>query len=590
MTAPTTRITFDNHRLLQALEGAFSHSQAFLAELAQNARRSGASAVHFTLRTTDDPARLDLDVRDDGRGLVDCDALFCLGRSDWDEATLARESPFGVGFLAALYACERVRVASQGWALDAACADLLAGKPVPVVAATTPPTGTQLTLRGVRLSAALIRGGLERYALGFPIPVFLDGQALPQPHARAQLACFAHPLGDIHLPDWPEPTGRRFDPSAVVRREPQLYLQGLPVGSHLAGGAIIHLAEGVFQPRWPDRERLYDHEACLPRLRQAVVEVLVAALTAAKQGASEAAFLIQYLPQALASPRLDLTGLQALFTDVAALHPRLLIKADYPRYGEANVQWQGAARALAGDPAAPDTWLREADLQQGRVTLVDLSQPFYPEVNPLVWLAAYAGATVLGVFAPSLLPGWARPYLRQEADLTVRLEGAVALTGYDAEHLCTAGDTAFCARAVILHDGTDLAVLDRDACYIDRDLTVAVADDPAWTTEGIEVNQGDGLFIVPAGESSGSVVSQASDYDGNELAEAQEARSFRAFLASERQDVAGALLTLLEDQGGALLWGLRGQTLTVQVVVDDQGRARVTRLDEADTGTARAAA
>jgi len=47
----TTRISFDNSRLLQALEGAFASSTTFLAELAQNARRSGASRVEFTADT-----------------------------------------------------------------------------------------------------------------------------------------------------------------------------------------------------------------------------------------------------------------------------------------------------------------------------------------------------------------------------------------------------------------------------------------------------------------------------------------------------------------------------------------------------------
>ena len=80
----TTRITFDNHRLLHALEGAFASATTFLAELAQNARRSGARQVDFTFVTDAASGRLDLEVSDDGCGLSDFDTLFCLARSGWD--------------------------------------------------------------------------------------------------------------------------------------------------------------------------------------------------------------------------------------------------------------------------------------------------------------------------------------------------------------------------------------------------------------------------------------------------------------------------------------------------------------------------
>lgn len=581
----TTRITFDNARLLHALEGAFSSSATFLAELAQNARRSRASQVDFTFVTDAASGRLDLEVRDDGCGLGDFDTLFCLARSGWDLEIVTREAPFGVGFLAALYACEHLRAASRGRVIDAATADLLAGAPIPIQTAATPPTGTLLTLRGLRSSRALLQTALERYARGFPLPVLLNGQPLLRPDARAQLPCSGHALGDIHLPGWDDPHGAPVDLDGLLRREPTLYLHGLPVGHPAPGGAIVHLDATAFRPRWPDRERLYDHEACLARITAAVYAVLVAQVAALKRALPEAEFLARLLPDrgaaaargGLNAPEDERKDLLALLTDVHVLHPRLLCKAAYPRENWAEVVAQGFGPGPAGRTADSATWLDAADLAAGRVTLVDLSAVFYHASNPLSWMAAHAGATVLGVRAPYLLPSWARPYLRQETDLALRLYGPVAVDSYDPDNLYATYAVAFCARYAIVDrvTGAEVAVVDSDALLVspdtrlDPDTPLAGVDAPAALRAAFTAEEPEGLFIVPRGEATGAVVTQASDFEGNEYLEDNETQRFRAFIACQRDDPLAALSTVLNRTADYLGNHLRGRTVTLRV--DERG-------------------
>jgi len=523
--------------------------------------------------------RLDLEVRDDGCGLSDFDTLFCLARSGWDLEIVTREAPFGVGFLAALYACEHLRAASRGRVIDAATADILAGAPIPIRADATAPTGTLLTLRGMRSSRDRLKASLERYARGFPLPVILDGQPLLRPAARSHLPCSGHAIGDIHLPGWDDPHDAPVDLDGLLRREPTLYLHGLPVGSATPGGAIVHLDATAFRPRWPDRERLYDHEACLERINAAVYEVLVAQVAALKRALPEAEFLARLLPDrgepaargGLNTHKDERTALLALLTDVHVLHPRLLCKAGYPRLHWAEVAAQGSGPGPAGRTADSATWLDAADLAAGRVTLVDLSATFYHESNPLSWMAAHAGTNVLGVRAPYLLPSWARPYLRQETDLALRLYGPVAVAGYDPDNLYAAYAAAFCARYAIVDrvTGAEVAVVDSDALLVHQDTPLEGVDTPDDLRAALAEEEPEGVFIVPRGEATGAVVTQAGDFDGNEYLEYNEVQRFRAFVACHREDPLVALSAMLNRTADYLGAHLRGRRVTL--TVDERG-------------------
>ena len=87
---------------------AFTNRYTLVCELLQNARRAGAKCIEIE----HDAAAQRLCVYDDGCGLDDFQKLLSLHESGWDEATVAEESPFGVGFSKCLYASTRCIVAS----------------------------------------------------------------------------------------------------------------------------------------------------------------------------------------------------------------------------------------------------------------------------------------------------------------------------------------------------------------------------------------------------------------------------------------------------------------------------------------------
>jgi len=98
-------------KLVAHMRHAFTNKSQALAELMQNARRAGATQVAFAVN---EKAKT-LAVRDNGCGLEDFQALFTIAESGWDSETQAEERPYGIGFLAALYAAEsRSRAREDG--------------------------------------------------------------------------------------------------------------------------------------------------------------------------------------------------------------------------------------------------------------------------------------------------------------------------------------------------------------------------------------------------------------------------------------------------------------------------------------------
>ena len=77
-----------------------------------------------------------------------------------------------------------------------------------------------------------------------------------------------------------------------------------------------------------------------------------------------------------------------------------------------------------------------------------------------------------------------------------------------------------------------------------------------------------GVFTLN-GEATGAVVTQASDFEGNEYLEDNETQRFRAFIACQRDDPLAALSTVLNRTADYLGNHLRGRTVTLRV--DERG-------------------
>jgi len=147
------------------------------AELLQNARRAGASKVTVTVAQCGDDRAM-LVVADNGRGIDNPAKLLRLGASGWDDDTIAREDPAGMGVFS--LAGRAVRVSTRangtpGWAVSIAPDDWTSGHYIPLQSCVRTP-GTTFS---VEISAGRIKDAIraiEAAARYCPIEVELNGE------------------------------------------------------------------------------------------------------------------------------------------------------------------------------------------------------------------------------------------------------------------------------------------------------------------------------------------------------------------------------------------------------------------------------
>jgi hypothetical protein len=265
----------NERRFLEHLKNFFSSSTIVLAEAMQNARRAGASAVHFDYS----PNSSSLTIKDDGCGITDFRALVTVAESDWSHETMDSERPFGIGFFSLCFAADSLCVQSKGKEISFSTEDLIEKRPIVIkssrfVGATHCIDGTWITLYGCRLSEQAIHDALVRYARGFPIPVFWQGMELPRPDQQAVLTGEQTPVGFIHVP------GIHSDKSVGVSYRGRVYCQGLPVKVEGFSenwqdkpNPVIHVEHRRYTPRMPDRDTLIDSDQTGEEFCQALQSV-----------------------------------------------------------------------------------------------------------------------------------------------------------------------------------------------------------------------------------------------------------------------------------------------------------------------------
>ncbi|TJY57136.1 hypothetical protein E4T66_17140 [Sinimarinibacterium sp. CAU 1509] len=254
--------TADIPGVFKLMKDAFTDSAKVLLELMQNARRAGSPTVEIEY---DEAARV-MTVYDDGVGIDDFGTLLNLAKSGWDAKTASAERAFGAGFWSAVFGCERLHVESKGRGFVADTADILAFRPVELY--TCDQRRTMIRMMGMHKPIPLELGyhgqnGFESAAMGFPIPVTLNGVALPRPMAESQ-EFEQTAIGCVRL-------------GASVQVETFVYLQGFRVAT-LAGtsrrgetAGVVHLDSTQFRARAPDRDCLID-EADAKRTISAAVK------------------------------------------------------------------------------------------------------------------------------------------------------------------------------------------------------------------------------------------------------------------------------------------------------------------------------
>lgn len=245
-----TTLTVNQNNALKLLADAFSARTTFVTELMQNARRAGATEIHFH-HSGDNILR----VVDNGCGISDFSKLLTLCESGWSQDVQESDTPYGVGFLSAIMASSEFTVTSNGKTLHAVTDELLAGVPATITHTDEPLAGTAITLK-LRSTIDLQRV-LDLSARTFPIKVYRNGMI--QTH---NLALGTAPYS-IEIPELGTLVWDGYLGSGSTLGSVSYALQGLPISfgrtatSYDTGyyrNWVVHLDQTKFRGRMPDRE------------------------------------------------------------------------------------------------------------------------------------------------------------------------------------------------------------------------------------------------------------------------------------------------------------------------------------------------
>lgn len=439
---------------------AFSNRFTLVSELLQNARRAGATLIEIH---HDAPAQL-LRVQDDGCGLGDFQKLLSLHESGWNAATCAEEQPFGVGFSKCLYAASRCIVASGHQRVDIDTEAALARAMVDVEQTAEAVPGTQVELHGVDLPE--LAQHVETLCLGFPVPVWFNGQPLLRRFAPENLATMPSPMGDVHL------VGTR---SGEDTRDTMVFLQGFcvlkPTWCSYDKVNVVHLDSRQFMARLPDRDKLIDEDQQRKRIYTELSACWRQTLELAKRQMAPTQFVETYYAAMRAWGHLD------LMNDLDVLPAELFDRVvGYP------IQDDSGQREYAQTVVTAPS---RAEIESGAVTLVSLD--WVNDDNAPRWMLARAHGYLVFDCIGLHADHWAQRevvYLEHES---VRVEAIDEETRTELEGRWVMPTVILC-KAVRVHVGGDMAEIDdAGVCH-------------------------EGVVYVPAGEGSGDPVRQLSSF------------------------------------------------------------------------------
>lgn len=290
----TVSIQINKNKLLSNLEYSFSNSRTVLGELMQNARRAGATKIHFQME--DESKKLE--VIDNGCGIADFQNLLSVADSGWDESTVANERPFGMGWLSCLYAADEINVISNGRYISGLSNEILSGTEIEVkdydfpLPPDTDNSYTILRLAGFSLNIKQVLDALKTLSYGFPIEVYFNGELLSNPQQVNSELNFmkVEGLGDVCV----MPFEQHGKMNIRVNSALNVYLQGLPVYSKTSAGYItevdsnhypnvVHLDSKLFFGRLPDRDQLIDEREVIAKINATINDIYLSRLVELKE-------------------------------------------------------------------------------------------------------------------------------------------------------------------------------------------------------------------------------------------------------------------------------------------------------------------
>lgn len=484
--AQTVSLKVNQQALIKNLEFAFSNSSTYLTELFQNSRRAGASQLIVDW----DEATETLTIVDNGCGVDNFQKLLTVAESGWSQPVIENESPFGMGYLSCLFAADHVSVESRGKKMSFATGDALNFNDISIVTSSNfAGSGTRMILQGGKIVQQMksntARISNEDFSLrtiknlvaGYPVPLKFNGTEVPRPHAlnEPSLKFFDTPVGQMSISGMNEGSYYYFTQYACV------YLQGIRVYSGTGTTKIVvHLDSQRYFGRLPDRDKLVDHETAMHEISEAY--------TQAWRDHLEAEFL-----------RLGENEFIDLYYHAARnVHPEIFNRMNVLP-GE-HVRQAHCLHSLSinGDENNPVNTVKynlcRKAIESGEIAIAALASPH--EGNIPAWV--YAMKKEVMILCHSLPKGhWAEPYvldLDDMGEVEIRTNGAGDSGSFYGNYV--SGDIVLCESYTIKLTVNNL------------DLSVDV-DDMGMFVSNME---GDGTFYIPAQESSGDSVAQASSY------------------------------------------------------------------------------
>lgn len=316
----TARAGINETKFLSSMKHLFASSFSFLGELMQNARRAGATRIHFLFNE----ATGKFGAFDDGCGITDFAVLVRMCESGWDEKTMREDKPFGMGLFSLFFAGSRVTFRSRGQKLSLTLDDIIECREVKVEA---DPESASIAGTFVEIDHLKVGGNAKYFELdaqlrsrskGFPIPVALNVVELPRPHAQGELRGQMTPIGFVSMQGVHNPGDLQTDTHCIT------YLQGLPIGPYRSYHSdhrfptIVHLDSEQFSACMPDRSDLFDRDKQASRIAAAVNAVAAQFLEETKAGMDGKAFVEKYWAACMGHDRGD------LLVDIPWIPSRLL--------------------------------------------------------------------------------------------------------------------------------------------------------------------------------------------------------------------------------------------------------------------------
>lgn len=370
-TKEIVALSFDVDALKQSMRFAFANDLTVVQELIQNARRAGATTVWINTGESLSGEKT-LSVMDNGAGIEKFEVLLRVAKSGWGDEVQANEGPYGMGFIACIYAARCVDVVSRGKVLTMEQDKVLANGEFEVEDFEGQlPEGvvTSVTLHGI--DTEKVKNQMQTMVRGYPIEIVFNGT----PMARA------------------DSIDGSFRKTAVgyIKRQSgsfsqlnfRVYLQGFQVFDSTTHfhclQDVVHLDSTRFFGKFPDRNVVINQEDMLKEVRSELKALYVDALMSAAKRLSPLVFMETYRKLA------EDLGMLHLFNDFDVIPKSFLQELTAMPH---DTEWREAYLQQGADGGG----FTRAEIEQGAVLIGDLDT-FMTEDdadNCKRWIFAYA--------------------------------------------------------------------------------------------------------------------------------------------------------------------------------------------------------